>query len=204
MTPQGIDAIICLDRASLLRWTSSAREEARHMRERHRSFLDAALPHLDAIYRLARRSTRDQQAAEDLVQETFLRAFAHYEDGSIENTRAWLTTICLNLARSEGRRRAHRPEEVLVERLEHEPELAPDVFDHVRASLNRQEVEAALDALPPEQKTAIVLMDLVGHSASEVAAMLGCPRGTVLARAHRGRRRLAALLVERGLGHDVF
>lgn len=174
------------------------------MRERQRSFLESTLPHLDAIYRLARRSSRDRESAEDLVQETYLRAFTHYEEASVENPKAWLTTICLNLARSDARRRARRPEEVPVERGEREPASGQDVFDQVHAALTRDEIGAALDALPPEQKLAIVLMDLVGHSASEVAAILNCPRGTVLARVHRGRRRLAALLVERGLGHDVF
>jgi RNA polymerase sigma-70 factor, ECF subfamily len=174
------------------------------MRERQRSFLDATLPHVDAIYRLARRSTRDRESAEDLVQETYLRAFTHYDQGSVENSKAWLTTICLNLARSDARRRARRFEEVPVECIDREPESGREVFDHVHAALTREEIEAALDELPSEQKLAIVLMDLVGHSASEVAALLGCPRGTVLARVHRGRRRLAALLVDRGLGHDVF
>jgi RNA polymerase sigma-70 factor, ECF subfamily len=173
------------------------------MRERQRSFLDATVPHLDAIYRLARRSTRDRESAEDLVQETYLRAFRRYEEGSVENMKAWLTTICLNLARSEARRRARRPAEVPVERVEREPATG-DIFDHVQAALTKDEIELALDELPPEQKMAIVLMDLVGHSASEAAAILDCPRGTVLARVHRGRLRLAALLTERGLGHDVL
>jgi RNA polymerase sigma-70 factor, ECF subfamily len=174
------------------------------MEERERSVLDAALPHLDAIYRLARRSTRDRESAEDLVQETYLRAFSHFTVGSIENTKAWLTTICLNLARSDARRRARRPEEVPVEHLEGEPAFGRDMFEEVQARLTKEDVEAALDELPLEQRSAIVLMDLVGHSASEVAAILNCPRGTVLARVHRGRRRLAAVLANRGLGHDVF
>jgi RNA polymerase sigma-70 factor, ECF subfamily len=174
------------------------------MRERQRSFLDATLPHLDAIYRLARRSTHDRESAEDLVQETYLRAFAHYSESAVENPKAWLTTICLNLARSDARRRARRADEVPVEHIEREPSVGRDVFDEVQADLTKEAVEAALDELPPEQRSAIVLMDLVGHSASEVAAILNCPRGTVLARVHRGRRRLAALLASRGLGHDVF
>jgi RNA polymerase sigma-70 factor, ECF subfamily len=174
------------------------------MGERQRSFLDASLPHLDAIYRLARRSTRDRESAEDLVQETYLRAFAHFVEGSIENPRAWLTTICLNLVRSDARQRARRPNEVYVERVEYERVSSEDVFDQVHAALTRDEVDAALDELPPEQKLAIVLMDLVGHSASEVATILDCPRGTVLARVHRGRRRLAALLAQRGIGRDVL
>ncbi|MGB9113438.1 MAG: sigma-70 family RNA polymerase sigma factor [Acidimicrobiales bacterium] len=174
------------------------------MGERQRSFLEASLPHLDAIYRLARRSTRDRESAEDLVQETYLRAFAHYEEGSVENAKAWLTTICLNLARSEARRQARRPSEMPVEDLERVRTSGEDIFDQVDAALTRGEIDAALNELPPEQKLAIVLMDLVGHSASEVAAILACPRGTVLARVHRGRRRLVALLAQRGIGRDVL
>ena len=174
------------------------------MGERQRSFLDATLPHLDAIYRLARRFTRDRESAEDLVQETYLRAFAHYEEGSIENAKAWLTTICLNLARSEARLKARRPAEISVDHVEHERTSGQDVFDQAHTALTRGEIEAALNELPPEQKLAIVLMDLVGHSASEVAAILACPRGTVLAHVHRGRRRLAVLLARRGIGRDVL
>jgi RNA polymerase sigma-70 factor, ECF subfamily len=174
------------------------------MRERRQSFLDATLPYLDPLYRLARRLTRDQDSAEDLVQETFLRAFSHFEEGTIENPKAWLTTICLNVARSDARSRARRPDLVPVEMSEREPTAVEDVFDQVHVALTRKEIEEALDGLPQEQRLAIVLMDLVGHTASEVAELLNCPRGTVLARVHRGRRRLAALLLERGLGHDVF
>lgn len=174
------------------------------MRERRQSFLDATLPHVDSLYRLARRLTRDQDSAEDLVQETFLRAFSHYDETTIENPKAWLTTICLNLARSEARSRARRPELVPVEMPERELRAAGDVFDPVDVALTRGEIAAALDGLPEEQRLAIVLMDLVGFTASEVAALVDCPRGTVLARVHRGRRRLAALLLKRGLGRDVL
>ncbi|MGA8297167.1 MAG: RNA polymerase sigma factor, partial [Acidimicrobiales bacterium] len=129
---------------------------------------------------------------------------ANFQEGSIQNVKAWLTTICLNLARSEGRSRSRHLEEVPIERVEHLPAQSRDVFDQVHAALARDEIETALGALPAEQRIAIVLMDLVGHTASEVAAILNCPRGTVLARVHRGRRRLAASLIERGLGRDVL
>lgn len=174
------------------------------MSERRRSFLDVTLPHLDSLYRLARRVTRDRDAAEDLVQETYLRAFAHYGEGAVENPKAWLTTICLNLVRSDARKRSRQPGLVPLENVEREIPAAEDVFDQARAALTRDEVESALASLPEQQRLAIVLMDLVGHSASEVAALLDCPRGTVLARVHRGRRRLAVLLSQRGIGRDVL
>ncbi len=81
------------------------------MNDEGRSFLDAALPHLDVVYRVARYASKDHHRAEDLVQETYLRAYAAFASHRGPSTKAWLVTICLNLARSEGRRRARRPVE---------------------------------------------------------------------------------------------
>jgi RNA polymerase sigma-70 factor (ECF subfamily) len=78
------------------------------MDDQGRAFLEAALPHLDAVYRVARHAARDQHHAEDLVQETYLRAFAAFDSHRGPSTRAWLVTICLNVARGDGRRRARR------------------------------------------------------------------------------------------------
>src|SRR5215472_9003223 len=79
----------------------------------HRAFLDATLPHLDAVYQVARHAgARDGQDPEDLVQETYLRAYAAFESYRGGSTRAWLAAICLNAARSEARRRRRRPWEV--------------------------------------------------------------------------------------------
>ncbi len=79
-----------------------------------------------------------------------------------------------------------------------------DVVAAVQANLDREQIAGALAELSAEQRQAIVLMDLAGHTASEVASMLGCPRGTVLARAHRGRRRLAQLLTAAGGARDLL
>src|SRR5216683_3740023 len=78
---------------------------------------------------------------------------------------------------------------------------APDVADVVIASLDAQEVSRCLALLPEQQRLSIVLMDVAGYTARETAEVLGCPRGTVLARVHRGRRRLAQLLAEAGVSH---
>ncbi len=173
------------------------------MGDEGRAFLDATLVHRDAVYRVARHTGADAQLAEDLVQETYLRAFAAFERHDGANTRAWLVTICLNLARSDARRRARRPLEHLGDDLSQRPAADSDVFAAVQARLDRDAVERALWHLSPEQRLAIVLMDLAGHTAAEVARMLDCPRGTVLARAHRGRRKLAALLVTPGIDHGL-
>jgi RNA polymerase sigma-70 factor, ECF subfamily len=168
-------------------------------------FLEATLPHLDTVYRVARHLGVDRWTAEDLVQETYLHAFAGFSRHVGPSTRAWLVTICYNLARSEGRRRARRVVEHLatVEDPDSAIPGASDVNQEVQARLDREVVARALSTLGEDQRLAIVLMDLAGHSASEVAQMLGVPRGTVLARVHRGHRRMARLLAEQGIGSEL-
>ena len=77
------------------------------------------------------------------------------------------------------------------------------VPEEALANIDRASVSRALARVPEEQRLAIVLMDLAGHSASEAAEMLGCPRNTVLSRVFRGRQRLASLLVEEDINRDV-
>jgi RNA polymerase sigma-70 factor, ECF subfamily len=178
----------------------------------HRLFLEATLPHLDVVYQIARQTAVDGQDPEDLVQETYLRAYASFGSFRGGNPRAWLAAICLNVARSEARRRRRRPREVpepaLLDVL---PQSRPsggegaadvaDVADVVIASLDAAQVSRCLARLPEPQRLCIVLVDVAGYTARETAEALGCPRGTVLARVHRGRRRLARLLAEAGVGH---
>jgi RNA polymerase sigma-70 factor (ECF subfamily) len=140
---------------------------------------------------------------DDLVQETYLHAFKAFSGHSGESTRAWLVTICLNVARSEGRRLSRRVVERSLGEGDDFIRSDVDVFETVRGNLQREAVAVALARLPAEQRVAIVLMDLVGHTASEVGEMLGCPRGTVLARVHRGRRRLAGILAEDGVNREL-
>jgi len=172
-------------------------------------FLDATLPHLDAVYQVARHAARDGVEPEDLVQETFLRAYAAFDRYRGGSMRAWLAAICLNAARSEARSRRRRPWDLPARTpldgppatsLADGPEAA-DVADIVIAGLDAAEVSRCLAMLPAPQRLSIVLMDLAGYTASETAEVLGCPRGTVLARVHRGRRRLAQLLAEAGVRH---
>lgn len=160
----------------------------------HRAFLDATMPYLDVVYRIARHAAPDSWSAEDLVQETYLRAFAHFGQHRGENTRAWLAAICLNLARSQARGRRRRPFEVPVDEAGELPGSPDEVPERALAALDRAVIEAGLARLPDEQRWCILLMDVAGYTAAETAGILGCPRGTVLARVHRGRRRLARLL----------
>jgi RNA polymerase sigma-70 factor, ECF subfamily len=175
----------------------------------HRAFLDATLPYLDVVYQVARQAAGDGQEPEDLVQETYLRAYAAFGSYRGGSMRAWLAAICLNVARSERRRRRRRPLELPAAAL---PDWLPaarpvggegaaDVADVVIAGLDAQAVARCLAMLPEPQRLCIVLMDVAGYTARETAEALGCPRGTVLARVHRGRRRLAQLLTEAGVSH---
>jgi RNA polymerase sigma-70 factor (ECF subfamily) len=162
---------------------------------------------MDAVWQVARHAARDGLEPEELVQETYLRAYAGFGSFRGGNVRAWLAAICLNAARSEARRRRRRPWEVTGLVL---PDVAqgsgdrgsePDVADLVIARLDAELVSRCMAKLPEPQRVCIVLVDVAGLTAREAAEALGCPRGTVLARVHRGRRRLAGLLAEAGVSH---
>lgn len=168
-----------------------------------RAFLERTMPHLDAVTRVARNLTDNRGEAEDLVQETYLRAFAAFDGHHGTNTRGWLVTICVNLARSRWRARARRPHEDPVADLPERATDELDVADLVYREIQREQVRVALRTLSPEQREAIVLTDIAGHTAAEAAQIIGCPRGTVLARVHRGRRRLAVALEEAGANRDL-
>ncbi len=158
----------------------------------HDEFLEATLPALDLVYNLARRLV-DPGDVEDVVQETFTRAFDAWIKGRPpRKVEPWLATICLNTGRSWLRRASTR-REVPTEpdaRLASSADVSSEAIDNVR----RDAVHRALWELPEAQRIAITLMDLDGFTASQVASMTESPRGTVLARVHRGRKKLARLL----------
>lgn len=164
----------------------------------HRAFLDATLPHLPAVHNVARRMAGASGEADDLVQETYLRAFKAFPTYRGGSMRGWLVAICLNAARSEARRVLCRPEEEPRAELEG-PAGSEDVCDAAVASVERAAIVRALGHLPEAQRTTLVLVDVAGLTAQEAADLMACPRGTVLARVHRGRRRLAELLAREGI-----
>lgn len=164
-------------------------------RRDERVFLEVTLPHLDAVHGVARHLARDAAQVDDLVQETYLRAFAKFSP-HVLNPRAWLIAICVNVARSDARRLRRRPDEQFGDVPEGQPDSTPEVVDQVMASLDRATVARGLAKLPEAQRVCLVLMDLVGLTAAETAEALDCPRGTVLARVHRGRRALAQVLIK--------
>ena len=164
-------------------------------------FLQVTLPALDLIHNLARRFAPGRVDAEDLVQDTYLRAWQAWTGGTRPRRVApWLATICLNLGRDRLRRASLRSE-VAVASLR-EPAADVDVEAAAIGRVERAQVERALWALSEEQRTAIALMDIVGFTAAEVAAITGSPRGTVLARVHRGRKALARLVAEEAMRRE--
>jgi len=160
-------------------------------------FLDAFTEHLDRLHNLARGLTRSAQDAEDLVSETCVLALRGWRRCPPDDPAAWLATVCLNAARSSYRRQSVRPVEVqaddwLQTRVDDRADTARSALSAVQSARVRE----ALAGLSTEQREAITLMDLGGYTAAQVAQILGAPRGTVLARVHRGRKVLARRLVD--------
>jgi RNA polymerase sigma-70 factor, ECF subfamily len=156
-------------------------------------FLRTTLPALDLVHNLARRFARSRPDAEDLVQDTYLRAWQAWTAGNRpRRPEPWLATICLNLGRDRLRQASLQP--ALAAEPAQEPAAEVDVAAAAIDRVERAQVERALWALSEEQRIAITLMDIVGFTAAEVAAITGSPRGTVLARVHRGRKALARLV----------
>jgi RNA polymerase sigma-70 factor (ECF subfamily) len=159
------------------------------------AFEAEALALIDSLYRTALRLTGRPPDAEDLVQETYLKAFraaGRFEVGT--NLRAWLFTILHNTARNRARDRAHDPV-IDSETVERAAETTADGADgSPEALLLREtlapELQAAIDALPAAFRQAVWLRDVEEFTYAEIAAMLDIPVGTVMSRISRGRRTL--------------
>jgi len=166
---------------------------------RRASFEREALVHLDALYRAAVRLTRDAADADDLVQETMLRAYRawdRYQQGT--NARGWLLTILRNAFIEEYRRRATRRDTLDLDALE---SFAPSVYlpeaDPEHAffeGLVDDEVLRAIDALPLIYREAVVWTDVESLPYEETAKLLKVPTGTVKSRVSRARKMLQARL----------
>jgi RNA polymerase sigma-70 factor, ECF subfamily len=161
------------------------------------AFAAQALAFLEPLYATAMRLTRNRPDAEDLIQDTLVKAFRfadRFERGT--NLKAWLFTILHNTWRNRRRHAARDTVEVDSERVEQAASLpdgpmALDTPEHIllRSSLNA-DLQAALDELPDAFREAVWLRDVEEFSYAEIADMLGIPIGTVMSRISRGRRLL--------------
>ena len=167
-------------------------------------FARDALAYLDSLYGTALRLTRRPADAEDLVQETYLKAFrasAQFERGT--NLKAWLFTILHNTFRNLRRHDVRSPVDVDSETVEHAADLlAQDQTPEqllTRATLDA-DLQAALDALPDAFRQAVWLRDVEEFSYAEIARIVGVPIGTVMSRISRGRKLLYERLAGRRAG----
>jgi RNA polymerase sigma-70 factor, ECF subfamily len=174
-------------------------------RKLRRAFEKEALPHLDALYGMALRLTRDPGAAEDLVQDSLVKAFRffhRYEEGS--NIKAWLFKVMVNIHYNTCRK----------SRKDHRIQVQAEVDSHLERYLSAsttsgrraedvllsgivvEQLRAAVEELPEEFRTAVLLCDLHDFSYKEIADIVGCPVGTVMSRLYRGRKLLQKRLFD--------
>lgn len=183
-------------------------------RDKHEEFERVALVHVHALYNMALRFTRNPADAEDLLQDTYVRAFRffdQYQPGT--NAKAWLFKILRNGFINRYRKAQKRPDEVDFSKIEEIFESAVETRQRLRGpeeevlarSLDGP-IEDALRALPEEYRSVLLLAVVEGFSYREIATTLDCPMGTVMSRLHRARKHMKSRLLsyarERGLVDD--
>ncbi|TWB23303.1 RNA polymerase sigma-70 factor (ECF subfamily) [Nitrospirillum amazonense] len=172
--------------------------------EKTRRFQDQVLIHLDAAYGLARYMTRDPVAAEDIVQDAFLRAHRAFDGFRGGDARAWLLTIVRNNVRSWAAARRDRAEQALESLPGQGAEIADDAAPTPEAWLAAQEdaadLRALIEGLPPAFRETLLLREMEEMSYRDIAAVTGAPVGTVMSRLARARDLLAAAWRRREAG----
>lgn len=170
------------------------------MEKLRKEFEATALPHMDAIYNAALRMAKNQTEAEDLVQDTYLRAYRFFDKFKPGTSmRAWLFKILKNTCINNFKKRAKTPEHVDFDQLrllEDEPVSCPDPEEEILYRLCHDELMRAIDALPEEFRLVILHSDVEGFTYKETAEIVDCPIGTVMSRLHRGRRILRNMMRE--------
>jgi len=172
--------------------------------KKQQNFNEEILPHLDALYNFGLRLTTDPNDAEDLVQDTIVKAFrffSSYEKGT--NAKAWLFRILKNSYINNYRKKSKKPQEVdydevasFYESIRAERTNSSDLEDKMFRELIDDDLSNALDSIPEDFRTVVLLCDVEDFTYEEIANMLDVPIGTIRSRLHRGRNLLKAQLME--------
>jgi RNA polymerase sigma-70 factor (ECF subfamily) len=178
-------------------------------------FTELAMEHMPSLYTAALRMTRSPADAEDLVQDTYLkayRAFDTFQEGT--NLKAWLYRILTNTFINTYRAKKRRPEETDIDDVENlylyrrlggleGANSGRSAEEEVLERFTETDIKEALDSLPEQFRLAVLLGDVEGFSYKEIAEILDVPIGTVMSRLHRGRKLLQKRLWEFAVEHGL-